>query len=117
MQSVKECNACTYSRLQLRQGGLKLWSDQLKWLIFDVKMFIHAVENRTPIRQRPKEVCSAVMLPNTLRFYLSTWGKVSVDRLKNETSRREVKSLGFSSPSWKYCVSCSDKQPMCGNMV
>lgn len=35
----------TYSRLKLRQRGLKLWCDQLKWLIFDIKLLVSTVEN------------------------------------------------------------------------
>lgn len=37
----------TYSRLELRQRGLKLRRDQLKRLIFDIKLLVSTAENMT----------------------------------------------------------------------
>ncbi len=47
----KECKTETYSRLKLRQRGLKLWCDQLKWLIFDIKLLVSTAENILAIKK------------------------------------------------------------------
>lgn len=52
-----------------------------------------------------------------LQSHLITCGNVSVDKLNKDMSKRDVKSLGFSSPSCKHTLSCSDKHPVSGNMV
>lgn len=46
-----------------------------------------------------------------------TSGKESVDKLNSDISNREVKSRGFSSPSCKHTLSCSDRHPVSGNML
>ena len=50
-------------------------------------------------------------------MYLMTWGKVFVDSLNIVISKREVKSLGFSSPSCKHTRRRSDRRPVSGSMV
>ena len=40
----QKCTTETYSRLKLRQRRLKLWCDQLKWLVFDIKLLVSTAE-------------------------------------------------------------------------
>lgn len=112
----KECKTETYSRLKLRQRGLKLWCDQLKWLIFDIKLLVSTAENILAIK-KCADLGGGYIVRSILHSYLMTWGKVSVDKLNKDISKREVKSLGFSSPSCKHTLSCSDKHPVSGSMV
>lgn len=116
----QECMTETYSRLKFRQRRLKLWCDQLKLLVFDIKLLVSTAENILlffSYEEKNSEARESGTVRCTLLSHLMTWGNVSVDRLNKDVSKREVKSLGFSSPSCRHTLSCSDRQPASGNMV
>lgn len=103
----------THSRLKLRQGGLKLRCDQLKWLSFHIKLLV-STATKSDVSFEGGAITEG---EGGHISHLMTWGKVSVGRLNKDISNREVKSRGFSSPSCKHTRSCSDKQPVSGSMV
>lgn len=65
----------TYWRLKLGQWGFKLWCDQLKWLVFDIKLLVGTGENEMFLYElwRKTEwcwgdnvLCNSAFLPDDL---------------------------------------------------